>query len=181
MKYATPPTRGTIIPVVFRTVKELGGGDLNTIWKNIVTTGKPPSKVQVQAALDNGISRGYFVFSHSSGRRIYAIASAQYQADRRKIKKQQKKKAATLKIRQQQAAHARAVLAKKRAAKKAELPVHARSLQAKERAAGKQPAAYEATVPSEPLFGAMWLVVSGLGGAAWGFLTGFALAVWVVV
>jgi hypothetical protein len=179
-KQANPPVKGKIVPVVFETVRQIGGGDLNAIWKNIVTVGAKPSLAQVERCLDNGVRRGYFIFSYSSGRKVFSVASADYQKSvvgKRKVQRKKRvtrkvnRQEAVKKLRQQQAAHARAVLAEKRAqeskkAKKAHPP-------SAEKPLDRKMVLYSGTEIK-------WYLVAGLAGAGWGFLTGFALAVWMV-
>jgi hypothetical protein len=154
-KQANPPVKGKIVPVVFETVRQIGGGDLNAIWKNIVTVGAKPSLAQVERCLDNGVRRGYFIFSYSSGRKVFSVASADYQKSVVGKRKVQRKKRVTRKVNRQEAV------------KKLSHPPSA------EKPLDRKMVLYSGTEIK-------WYLVAGLAGAGWGFLTGFALAVWMV-
>jgi hypothetical protein len=153
MSSKAPRPRGKISPVVYDTVRSIGGGDLDTIWTNIVAHDDKPSRKQVEYAVHNGVDRGYYIFQRRGKKRVYFVASNEhYMAFKRKRVAKSRRKA------QARTKHKK-VVAKKPVA----TPVVSPPRSAK---------------PTD--FSQKWVLIAALAGASWGFLTGFALCVWVV-
>ena len=145
---APRPRRGKVAPVVYDTIRSIGGGTKDTIWENLVDHGDEFSRKQMDAAIMNGVSRGYYLWNRSDGEYMYFIASAQhYNAVRaRRVAKASRKRAA-----------------KKRAAKKQPTIKPLKPVQIK-------PEVIRETVKTT---GWPELILAFAGGFAWGAIVGF--------